>query len=138
MDLQPADFDEFGQDLLPFLGGQFAAAAIEFHRIGTIGALQRTAMRQLGEHRERNAEGLRCRAAGFQHRKPVGGIFRRDAGVGKGRAHDVFSRASVRNPLSARSCSMAMTSVAIALRSAAYFSASMSIMAVTLRTPSQS
>ena len=38
----------------------------------------------------------------------------------------VFSRASVRNPLSARSCSMAMTSVAIASRSAAYLAASWS------------
>src|SRR5437867_9790216 len=34
--------------------------------------------------------------------------------IGEDVAHDVFSRASVRKPLSARSCSIAMTSVAIA------------------------
>ena len=124
MDLQHADFGELGQNLLPFLGRELAAAAIELDRIGAIGALQRTAMRQLGEHRERNAEGLRGRAARLQHREPVGGIAGRYAGIGQRRAHEVFSRASVKNPLSARSCSMAMTSVAIASRSAAYLAAS--------------
>ena len=63
MDLQHADFGELGEDLLPFLGRELAAAAIELDRVGAIGALQRTAMRQFGEHRERNAEGLRGRAA---------------------------------------------------------------------------
>src|ERR1700688_4101233 len=131
MDLQHADLGEFGEDLLPFLGGQFAAATLQLDRIGAIGALQRTAVRQLGEHRQRNAESLRRRAALLQHSEPVAGIAGGHVGSGKRRAHDVFSRASVRNPLSARSCSMAMTSVAIALRSAAYFSVSMSIMAAT-------
>src|SRR6202041_3181881 len=137
MDLQHTDFGKFSEDLLPLLGGELAAAAIQLHRVGAIGALQRTAMGEFGEHRQRNAEGFRRRAARFQHRQAIGGIVCGDASVGEGRAHDVFSRASVRNPLSARSCSIAMTSVAIAPRSAAYFSASVSIMAVTLRTPSQ-
>ena len=59
MDLQHADFGELAQNLLPFLGRQFAAAAVELDRVGAIGALQRAAVRQFGEHRERNAERLR-------------------------------------------------------------------------------
>src|ERR1700722_9641149 len=138
MNLQHADLGQLGKDLLPFLRRQFAAAAIQLDRIGAIGTLQWTAMRQLGEHRERDAKGLRRRAALLQRREPVMGIAGGYAGIGQRRTHDVFSRASVRNPLSARSCSMATTSVAIALRSAVYFSASRSIMTATLRTPSHS
>ena len=69
MDLQHADLGELGEDLLPFRGREFAAAAVEFDRVGAIGALQRAAMRQFGEHRERNAESLRGRAACFQRRR---------------------------------------------------------------------
>src|SRR5260370_42501160 len=126
MDLQHAEFGELGQNLLPFLGRQFAAAAIELDRIGTVRALQWTAVRQLGEHGERNTKGLRGRAAGFQHRESVAG--RAAFGfatfgfvLAENFTHDVFSRASVRNPFSARSCSMATTSVAIPSRGAAYF-----------------
>ena len=110
MDLQHADLGKLREHLLPFFGGQFAAAAIEFDRIGAVRALQRAAVRQLGEHRERNAKGLGGPRAS-EHREPVAGIFSRRLDVGDKRAHDVFSRASVRNPLSARSCSMAITSV---------------------------
>jgi len=124
MDLQHADFGQLGEHLLPFLGRQFAAAALQFDRVGAIRTLQRTAMGQFGEHRERNAEGFRGRAALLQHREPVGGIAGGHAGICERWTHEVLSRASVRNPLSARSCSMAMTSVAIAARSAVYFSAS--------------
>ena len=74
MDLQHADLGELGEHLLPFLGRQFAAAALQLDRIGAIGALQRTAMRQFRKHRERNAERLRRRAALLQHREPVSGI----------------------------------------------------------------
>src|SRR5437868_10957617 len=136
MDLQHADFGEFRQHLLPFLGRKFAAGAIEFDRIGAIRALQRTAVRQLGEHRERNAEGFRGRAARFQRCQPIAGIGRFT--VGENFTHGVFSRACVKNPLSAKSCSMATTSVAIASRGAAYLAASSSTIAPTLRTPSQS
>ena len=73
MDLQHADLGELGQNLLPFLGRELAAAALELDRVGAIGALQRAAMRELGQHRERNAKGLRRRAALLQHREPVGG-----------------------------------------------------------------
>jgi hypothetical protein len=59
MDLQHADFGKFSQNLFPFLGGEFGAAALQFDRIGAIRTLQRTAMRQFSEHRERNAEGFR-------------------------------------------------------------------------------
>src|SRR5467141_2883101 len=97
MDLQHANFRKLGEDLLPFLGCQLAAAALELDRIGAIGALQGAAMRQFGEYRE-----------------PVRGIAGRHAGICQRWAHGVFSRASVRNPLSARSCSMAMTSAPIA------------------------
>src|SRR5712671_2558475 len=138
MDLQNANFRKLGEDLLPFLGRQLAAATLELDRIGAIGALQGTAMRQFGEYGERNAEGLSLRATLLQHRKPIRGIAGRYAGICQRWAHDVFSRASVKNPLSARSCSMAMTSVPIAPRSAAFFSASWSIIASTLRTPSHS
>src|SRR5580704_15907819 len=138
MDLQHADFGEFAEHLFPFLGRELAAAALQFHRIGAIGTLQRAAMRQFGEHRERDPESLRRRAAALQHRKPVGGVAGRYACICQRRAHEVFSRASVKNPLSARSCSMAMTSVAIAPRSATYLAASRSTMLPTLRTPSHS
>ena len=123
MDLQHADFGELAQNLLPFLGRQLAAAAVEFDRVGAIGALQRAAVRQLGEHGERNAERLRGRALRFQNREPVAGRGRRFA-LGENVAHGVFSRASVRKPLSARSCSIPMTSVRIASRGAAYLAAS--------------
>ena len=63
MNLQHADLGELGQNLFPFLGGEFGAAALQFDRIGAIRALQRTAMRQFGQHRERNAKGFRRRAA---------------------------------------------------------------------------
>src|SRR6266446_3574774 len=127
MDLQYADFGELGEHLLPFLSRQFAAATFQLDRIGAIRTLQRTSMRYLGE-----------RAALLQHRKPVRGRAGHRAGIGKRRTHEALSRASVKNPLSARSCSMAMTSAAIALRSAVYFAASWSIIAPTPRTPSQS
>ena len=38
MDLQHADFGELGENLLPFLGGEFAAGAVELQRVGAIGA----------------------------------------------------------------------------------------------------
>src|SRR5713101_5879568 len=135
MDLQHAELREH---LLPFIGRQFTAAALQLNRIGAIGTLQRTAMCYFRKHRERNAESLGERAALLQHREPIRGSAGHCAGIGKRRTHEVLSRASVKNPLSARSCSMAMTSVAIALRSAVYFAASWSIIASTLRTPSQS
>jgi hypothetical protein len=91
-----ADFGELGQYFLPFLGRQFAAAAVEFERIGTIRALQRTAMRQLSQHRERDAKGFRRRTAAFEHREPV---MRRRLAIGEKVAHDVFSRASVKKTL---------------------------------------
>ena len=72
MDLQHADLGELGENLLPFLGGQLSAGAVEFDRIGAIGALQRAAVRQFREHRKRNAKGLGGRAR-FQRRQPVGG-----------------------------------------------------------------
>src|SRR5260370_717739 len=56
MDLQHADLGEFGENLLPFLSREFATAAVEFDRVRTIGALQRTAMRQLGQHRVRRQD----------------------------------------------------------------------------------
>src|ERR1700675_3489588 len=124
MDLQHPDFGKLGQNLLPFLGRKLAAAAVQFDRIGAIRALQRTAVRQLGKHRERNAKGLRGRAAGFQPREPVTGPAAVGFAGAENFAHDVFSRASVRRPLSARSCSMTTTSVAIASRGAAYLAAS--------------
>src|SRR5258707_202096 len=123
MDLQHADFVELSQNLLPLLGGQFAAAAVELDRIGTIGTLQRAAVCQFGEHRQRNPEGLRRRAPLLQHREPVIG-GRCWFAVRENVAHGVFSRASVRKPLSARSCSIVTTSPAIASRGAAYLAAS--------------
>src|SRR5579883_1181128 len=135
MNLQYADFGEFSENLLPFLGGQFAAGAIERERVRAIGALQWTTVGEFGEHRQRNTESFRRRAAGFEHGQTVvdGRWF-----VIRIRAHEVFSRASVRKPLSARSCSMPMTSVAIASRGAAYLIESWSTRAATLRTPSHS
>src|SRR6185312_14925117 len=133
MHLQHADLGELGQDLLPFLGGQFRRAAVELNRIGAIGALQRAAMRQLQQHRDRNAIGFRNRLLPLQHGEAVARLGRVVVGEF---AHEVFSRASVKNPLSARSCSMAITSVKIASRGAAYLAASSSAMMATLRTPS--
>src|SRR3984893_16636681 len=138
MDLEHADCSELGEHLLPFLSRQFVAAALQLERMGAIGTLQRTAMCYSREHRERNAESLSRGAALLQHREPVRGIAGRYAGISKRRTHEVFSRASVKNPLSARSCSMAMTSIAIAPRSAVYFAANWSIISPTLRTPSHS
>src|SRR5436190_9673335 len=83
-------------------------------------------MGQFGEHGERNAEALRDRAAALQDGKSI-------IAVG---AHDVLSRASIRNALSARSCSMPITSVRMVSRSAAYFTASWSAISPTLRNPS--
>src|SRR5229473_4540828 len=136
MDLQHADFSELREDLLPFIGRELTAATLQLNRIGAIGTLQRTAMCYFRKHRERNAESLGERAALLQHREPVRGSAGHCAGIGK-RTHEVLSRASVKNPLSARSCSMAMTSVAIALRSAVYFFASWTIIAPTLQTQTQ-
>src|SRR5260370_17330590 len=114
MDLQQVDFSELRERLLPFLGRQFAAATLQFDGVGAIGALQRTAMCYLRKHRERNPKSLRRRAALLQHRKPVTGVAGRCAGIDKRRTHGVFSRASVKNPFSASSCSMAITSPPIA------------------------
>src|SRR5437016_2606373 len=136
MDLQHADFGELRKHFLPFLGRKLAAGAVELDRIGAIGTLQRTAVGQLGKHRERDAEAFRSRAARFQRCQPIAGIG--SLVISENFTHDVFSRACVKNPLSARSCSMATTSVAIASRGAAYLAASSSIIAPTLRTPSQS
>src|SRR3954451_21688814 len=137
MHLEHADLGEFAQDFFPFLGGQLLARAVELDRVGAIGTLQRAAMRDLEQHGERNAECLRRRAALLQHREAVAGVGR-DGGITEHIAHDVFSRASVRKPLSARSCSMTMTSARIASRGAAYFAASWSETSPTLRSPSQS
>ena len=114
MDLQHADLGKLGEHLLPFLGRKLAPGAVELHRIGAIGALQRAAVGEFGKHGERNAERLGGRAR-FQRRQPVGA---RLLDIGGRCGHGVFSRASVKKPLSARSCSMAMTSAAIASRGA--------------------
>src|SRR4029079_19167211 len=124
MDLQHTDFGELAEHLLPFVGRESLAATIQLDRVGAIGALQRAAVRQFGEHRERNAERLRRRTLRFQNREPVAGRGAGCLAIGEEVAHGVFSRASVRNPLSARSCSMATTSVAMASRGAAYLTAS--------------
>src|SRR5262245_33921409 len=134
MDLQHADLGEFCQNLLPFLGRELAAGAVELDRVGAIGTLQRAAMRELREHRKRNAKGLRG-GARFQRGQSVGA---RRLDVGGISAHGVFSRASVKKPLSARSCSMATTSVAMASRGAAYLATSRSTTSATRRWPSQS
>src|SRR3984957_18674867 len=136
-DLQHADLGKLREDFLPFFRRELAAAAVEVNRIGAIGALQRAAMRQFGEHGQWNSEGFRRRASCFQRGQAVIGPGSHFA-IGENVAHAVLSRASVRKPLSARSCSMAMTSVAIAPRSAAYLMASWSTISATLRTPSQS
>src|SRR5260370_2258077 len=138
MDLQHADFSELGEHLLPFRRRQLTAAAFQLDRIRAIGTLQRTAMCYFRKHGKRNTESISVRAALLQHGEPVRAGAGHCACTGKGRTHEVLSRASVKNPLSARSCIMAMTSVAIALRSAVYFAASWSIIAPTLRAPSQS
>src|SRR5262249_31918089 len=114
------------------------AATVEFDRVGAIGALQRAAVGQFGEDCERNAERLRGRTLLLQHREAVIAGPSACLAVGENVAHGVFSRASVRNPLSARSCSMAITSVRIASRGAAYLAASRSAISPTLRLPSQS
>jgi len=124
MDLQHADFSELGEHLFPFIGRQLVAATLQLDRIGAIRALQRTAMCYFREHRERNAESLGGRAALLQHRKPVRGSAGRRVGISKRRTHEVFSRASVKKPLSARSCIMAMTSAAMVSRLAVYLAAS--------------
>src|SRR5262249_9506582 len=100
--------------------------AIKLHGVRAIGALQRAAMRDLGQHGKRNAEALGLRPLLFQYVQRV--VV----------AHDVFSRASVKKPLSARSCSIAITSVAIISRGAAYFQARGSILPRPPRAPSQS
>src|SRR3954469_18219159 len=93
-------------------------------------------MGELGQHGEGDAVGLGDGAAPFEHGEPVLAI---GAQFGLGQiAHDVVSRTSVRKPLSARSCSIATTSVAITSRGAAYFATSSSMMAATLRAPSHS
>ena len=63
---------------------ELARGALELDRVGAIGAAQRTAMRQLGQQRQRR----------------------------------VNRSASARHPLSARSCSIAVTSLAISSRGA--------------------
>src|SRR5258706_6921271 len=138
MDLQHARFSGLRDHLIPFRRCQLPAAGFQLDRIRAIGTLQRTAMCYFRKHRERNTESLSRRAALLQHGEPVRAGAGHCACTGKGRTHEVLSRASVKNPLSARSCIMAMTSVAIALRSAVYFAASWSIIAPTLRAPSQS
>src|SRR5436305_9898937 len=92
-------------------------------------------MRQLEQDRNGNAIGFRNGFLPLQHGEAVTRLGRL---MVRKIAHDVFSRASVKNPLSARSCSIAITSVAIASRDAAYLATSWSIMSATLRTPSQS
>ena len=119
MNLQHAHLGQFRKDLLPFLRRQLAAAALQLDGVGAIGTLQRTSMRQFREHGEGNAESLGQRAALLQHRHSIGAGRNFRTGIGHGRTHYVFSRASVRNPLSARSCSIAITSAEIAPRSAA-------------------
>ncbi len=49
VNLQHADFGKLGQNLLPFLGRELGAAAIELDRVGAIGALQWAAIGQLGQ-----------------------------------------------------------------------------------------
>src|SRR5690349_16584445 len=92
-------------------------------------------MRELQQHGDGNAMGLRNRFLPLQHGEAFAGFSRL---LIRELAHDVFSRASVKNPLSARSCNIAITSAAIASRGAVYFSASSPAMSATLRTPSQS
>src|SRR5579871_4988335 len=135
MHLQHTDLGELGQHLLPFLGCELGRTAVELDRVGAIGALQRAAMRQLEQDGDRDAMGFRDGFLPLQHGEAVARPGRL---MVRGLAHVVFSRASVRNPLSARSCSMASTSVAIASRGAAYLATSWSTMSLTRRTPSQS
>src|SRR5258707_7738254 len=116
MDLQHADFSEFGEHLLPFRRRQLTAAAFQLDRIRAIGTLQRTAMCYFRKHRERNTESLSRRAAVLQHGDPVRAGAGHCACIGKGRTHEVLPRASVKKPLSARSSSMPVNSIARSLR----------------------
>ena len=123
MNLKHADVREFTQHALPFVRAQFRTAALKLHRVRAIRALQRAAMRHLRQHGKRNAERLRLRLALFQHRQPISRVGMNRRSVGERRAHDFLSCASARNPLSARSFSIAITSVPISPRSAVYLAA---------------
>ena len=124
VDLQHADLGEFAQHLLPFVGAEFGVGAIELQRIGAIRTLQRAAMRQFGQHGERNTECLGDRSARFQHGEAVHRLACHLRHIGRRRGHGVGSLASIRNPLSARSCNIATTSAPMSSRGAAYFAAS--------------
>ena len=83
MQLQDAEIGCLRQHVEPYLGRQLAGGALQRQRIGAVGALQRAAVRQLGEQPDREPA-----------RRP------RCPGAVRGRAH------AVTTPLSARSCSM--------------------------------
>src|SRR5262249_38506756 len=104
MHLQHADLGELGEYLLPFVGRELGRAAVELDRVGAIGALQRAAVCQLEQDRDRDAMGFRDRLLPLKHGEAVAGSL-----MVLEVAHPVFSRASVKKPLSARSCSIAIT-----------------------------
>ena len=89
MQLQDAEIGRLRQHVEPDFGRQLAGDALQRQRVGAVGALQRAAVRQLGQQ----ADGRERAAAA--------------SGVG---ADAVAARHAVTTPLSARSCSMAMMS----------------------------
>src|SRR5581483_135024 len=103
------------------VGGELGRGTVELDRVRTIRTLQRAAMGQFEKNRDRNAMGFRDRLLPLQHGEAVVGLSHP---MVREVAHVVFSRASVKKPLSARSCSIAITSVTMASRGAAYFCAS--------------
>src|SRR5262249_31672377 len=103
VDLQHAHRRRLVDGARPFRRRQFLARALEIERVGAIGALQGTAMGELGQQRQR----------------------RRDL------IHRLIT------PLSAKSCSMLLTSRRMTSRGALNLAASPSTMAVTEATPSQ-
>src|SRR5580704_4384122 len=107
MRMQNAEGRGLRKNLLPDLGAEFVLARIERERIGTIGAAERTAMRQFGEKRDRR------------------GMFPWQGG----------HKSTIR--LAASSFSKARTSVSTLARSAENWAARSSTIAAKVAVPSQ-
>ena len=108
MDLQHADFGKLGQNLLPFLGRR-----ARFRRGRARPGSSNRGIAAGSGGSVRQAPQAECHR--FRGEPRASSVASPSAPVTlmsvDSRAHDVFSRASVRKPLSARSCSMATTSV---------------------------
>src|SRR5665648_168967 len=136
MDLQDAHLAGLAHHRAPLLGGELVVDALELDRVGTIAALQRAAMGQLGEHAD-GCEGAQLSGHVLAADHARGGLVVHADGLTMSVRLELLGHAFT-YPLSAKPWSRSRTSAVMTSTGAEYSSASLAAISSTVLVPSQS